>query len=156
MLYSPMGAHPLGFTPLQPFGVYPWQAYVQPGDGHQSTPGMHRVAAPSATLGRWSLLLLIQLFPNHPIYMVGHTALGAWQRVTWSHHLPYIVGRGLPFQVWCHQMMWSILNLRWAFNLVIPVWWLGIRLMSLLAPGLKSSLLPTTTFILGSLVRCYH
>ena len=52
MLYSPMGAQPLGFAPLQPFGVYPWQAYVQPGDGHQSTPGMHRVAAPSATLGR--------------------------------------------------------------------------------------------------------
>ena len=52
MLYSPMGAQPLGFAPWQPFGVYPWQAYLQPGDGHQSTPGMHRVAAPSATLGR--------------------------------------------------------------------------------------------------------
>ena len=25
---------------------------MQPGDGHQSTPGMHRVAAASATLGR--------------------------------------------------------------------------------------------------------
>ena len=52
MLYSPMGAQPLGFAPWQPFGVYPWQAYVQPGDGQQSTPGMHQVAAPSATLGR--------------------------------------------------------------------------------------------------------
>ena len=50
MPYSPMGAQPLGFAPRQPFGVYPWQAYVQPGDGHQSTPGMHRVAAPSASL----------------------------------------------------------------------------------------------------------
>ena len=39
--YSPMGAQPLGFAPWQPFGVYPWQAYVQPGDGHQSTPGLH-------------------------------------------------------------------------------------------------------------------
>ena len=47
-----MGAKPLGFAPWQPFGVYPWQAYVQPGDGHQSTPGLHQVAAPSATLGR--------------------------------------------------------------------------------------------------------
>ena len=54
-----MGAQPLGFAPLQPFGVYLWQAYVQPGDGHWSTPGLHRVAAPSATLGRGSLLLLI-------------------------------------------------------------------------------------------------
>ena len=47
-----MGAQPLEFAAWQPFGVYPWQAYVQPGDGHQSTPGMHRVAAPTATLGR--------------------------------------------------------------------------------------------------------
>ena len=52
MPYSPMGAQPLGFAPWQPFGVYPWQAYVQPGDGHWSTPGLHWVAAPSATLGR--------------------------------------------------------------------------------------------------------
>ena len=29
------------YAPWQPFGVYPWQAYVQPGDGHWSTPGMH-------------------------------------------------------------------------------------------------------------------
>ena len=29
-------------------------------------------------------MLLSQLFPNHPIYMVGHTALGAWQ----SHPIP--------------------------------------------------------------------
>ena len=35
------GAQTLGFAPWQPFGVYPWQAYVQPGDGHWSTPGMH-------------------------------------------------------------------------------------------------------------------
>ena len=74
MPYSPMGAQPLGFAPWQPFGVYPWQAYVQPGDGHQSTSGMHRVAAASATLSRGSLLLLILLFPNH---LVGHTSLGA-------------------------------------------------------------------------------
>ena len=94
MLYSPMGAQLLGFAPLQPFGVYPWQAYVQPGDGHWSMPGMHRVAA---TLSRGSLLLLSLLFPNHPIYMVGHTTLGAWQRVTQSLCLPYMMGRGLLF-----------------------------------------------------------
>ena len=76
MPYSPMGAQPLGFAPLQPFEVYPWQAYLQPGDGYQSMPGMHRVNAPSTTLSRGSLLLLSLLFPNHPINMVGHTALG--------------------------------------------------------------------------------
>ena len=45
-----MAVQPLGYAPLQPFGVYPWQAYVQPGDGHWSTPGMHRVAAPTQDL----------------------------------------------------------------------------------------------------------
>ena len=84
MPYSPMGDQPFRFAPLQPFGVYPWQASVQPGDGHWSTPGMHRVAAPSTTLGRGILQLLSQLFPNHPIFMVGHTALGAQQ----SHLIP--------------------------------------------------------------------
>ena len=82
MPYPSLGAQPLGFAPLQPLGVYPWQAYVQPGDGHQPPPGMHRVAAPSTTLSRGSLMLLHLLFPCHPIYVVGHTALGAWQRVT--------------------------------------------------------------------------
>ena len=50
MLYSPMGAQALGFAPLQPFGAYPWQAYVQPGSGHQPITGMHRVAALSTAL----------------------------------------------------------------------------------------------------------
>ena len=52
MPYSPMGAQPLGFAPLQPLGVYLWHAYVQPGNGHWPTPSMHRVAAPSTTLSR--------------------------------------------------------------------------------------------------------
>ena len=56
---------------------------------------MHRVAAPSATLSRGSLLPLSQLFPNHPIYMVGHTAFSAQQRVTQSLCLPYMMERGL-------------------------------------------------------------
>ena len=70
-----LGAQPLGFAPLQPLGVYPWQAYVQTGDGHWPTPDMHRVAAPSTTLSRGSLMLLSLLFPSHPIYIVGHEAL---------------------------------------------------------------------------------
>ena len=73
------GGSTIRFAPLQPFGVYPLQAYVQPGDGHWSMPVIHRMAAPSATLGRGRLLLLIQLFPNH---LVGIQALGAQLRVT--------------------------------------------------------------------------
>ena len=52
MLYSHMGPQPLGFATLQPFGAYPWQAYVLPGNGHWPTPGMHRVAAPCTALSR--------------------------------------------------------------------------------------------------------
>ena len=33
-------------------------------------PGMHKVATPSTTFSRGSLLLLFQLFPNHPIYFL--------------------------------------------------------------------------------------
>ena len=153
-MFTP-GGQPLGFAPLQPLGVYPWQAYGQPGDGHWPTPGMHRMAAPSTTLSRGSLMLLSLVFPSFPMYMVGHTALGAWQRVTWSLCLPYMVGRGLLFQVWFHLMTQLTLHLQWMLNLVILVWWLGIRLMSLLASGLQSSLWLIPTFILGSLVRCY-
>ena len=96
-----------GFAPLQPFAAYLWQAYVQPGDGHWPIPCMHRVAAPSTVLSS--------------NYMVGHTALGAWQKVNKSLCLPCMVGRGLLFQVWFHLMTWSALNLQWALNLVILV-----------------------------------
>ena len=106
-----MGAQLLGFAALQPFGVYSRQAYVEPGDGHQSTPGMHRVAAPSTTLGREEPSATQSAVPNHPNYMVGHTGMGAHWRVTQSLCLPYMMGRGLLFQVWCHQMTWSTLNL---------------------------------------------
>ena len=42
----------LGFAPLQPFGAFPWQAYMQPGYSHQPTPGMNQVGAPSTALSR--------------------------------------------------------------------------------------------------------
>ena len=122
MPYSPLRAPPLGFLPLQPLRVYPWQAFVQPGDGHQPTSGMHRVAAPSTTLSRGSLMLLSLLFPSHPIYMLGHAALGAWQRVKQFLPLPYMVGSCLLFQLWFHLMTWLTLNLQWALNLVILMW----------------------------------
>ena len=48
--YSSLGVQPLGFAPLQPLGVYLWQAYVLPGDDHQPIAGIHRVAAPSTTI----------------------------------------------------------------------------------------------------------
>ena len=73
MLYSPMGAQTLGFALWQPFGVYPWQAYVQPGSGQWSTPSLHQMAAPSAILGRVEPSATHSAVPNH---LVGYTALG--------------------------------------------------------------------------------
>ena len=77
-----MGAQLLGFAPLQPFGVYPWQAYVQPSDGHQSMPGLHRVAALSTTLSRGEPSATHSAVP-HPSHLYGGAySLGDWQRVT--------------------------------------------------------------------------
>ena len=49
---SPMGTQTLGFSTLQPFGVYPLQAYVPPGDCSWLIPRGHQVAAPPTALGR--------------------------------------------------------------------------------------------------------
>ena len=59
---------------------------------------------------------------------------------TWSICLPYLVGRSL-FQIWFHPITPSTMNLWWTFYLVILVWWLGVRFMSVLTPGLQNSLL---------------
>ena len=43
---------------------------MQPGDGHWSTPGMHRVAAPSATLGKGEPSATYSAVP-HPSHLFG-------------------------------------------------------------------------------------
>ena len=88
MPYPQWGLNHWGLHHCNPLEFTPWQAYVQCGNGHQPTPGMQRVAAPFSTLSRGSLMLLSLLFPSHPIYMMGHTALGAWQRVTQPSAFP--------------------------------------------------------------------
>ena len=70
MLYSPMGAQPLGFASLPPFGGYLCQAYVQPGDGNWPTPGIHRVAAPSTAL-RMGEPSAMQTGVPQPSYLYG-------------------------------------------------------------------------------------
>ena len=64
-----MGAQPSWFAPLQPFGVYPWQGYVHPGDGHWSMLGIHRVVASSATLGRGEPSATHSAVPQPFIYL---------------------------------------------------------------------------------------
>ena len=75
---------------------------MQPVDGHQSTPGMLRVAAHSATLGRVEPSATHSTLPQPigGVYGLGNSIE--------SHSilcLPYVMGGGLLFQVWCHQMM---------------------------------------------------
>ena len=153
MPYSPMGAQPLGFAPLKPFGVYPWQAYVQPGDGHQSTPGMHRVAAPSATLGRGEPSATHSAVPQpiHGVYSLGGSV------ESYLIPLPSLhdgEGSTFPGLVPSDDAVNSdsVMGIKPGDSGVV----IGIRLMSLLAPGLQSGLWPTPTFILGSLARYHH
>ena len=80
-------------------------------------------------------MLLTQQFPSYSISMVGHTALGAQDRVTQSHCLCYMVGRGILLQVVLNSVTWSTQNLWWALHLVILVWWFGIRFINLPIPG---------------------
>ena len=82
---SPMGPQPLGFAPLEPFGVYPWQAYVQPGDGHQAMPGMHRVTVPFITLSRGEPSATQSAFPQPSHQYDGAYSLGGLAE---SHLIP--------------------------------------------------------------------
>ena len=68
------------------------------------------MAAPPSAL---RFVLLIHLLLSHSIHMEGHTAFGAWQRVTQPLYLPYIFGRGL-FQIVFHLLAQLTLNLWWA------------------------------------------
>ena len=155
MPYSPMGTQPFGIAPLWPFGAYPWQALLHPSDAYQPMPGISRVAAPSTALSRDRFLLFHQWSSTIPTTWWGIQLWGLG-RVTQSHCLPYMLWRGLLFQVWFHQMTQLTLNLWLVLNLAVPVWWLGIRLMSSLVPHLQSSLLLNATFILVSWVRWHH
>ena len=55
------GGSTTGVAISQPYGVYPWQAFVPLDVGLWPIPVVHRVTAPSTTLGRRSSLVFIQL-----------------------------------------------------------------------------------------------
>ena len=117
---------------------------------------MHRVAAPTTALSRreppaTQSAVLKAFQPYGGAY--------SFEGFAESHPIPPpsgMVRRSLLFQVWLHPVTWSTLNLWLALNWVILVWWLCIRLMSVLTPGLQSGLLLIPTFILHSQVRCHH
>ena len=136
------GAQPLGFVTRQPFRLYPWQSYVPPANGllhmlvlSQGEPPATHFTVPSLSSNK-----------------VEHTALGAWQSDLIP--LPFLHGGvGLFSQVVLHPRH-SWFWIWWVLNLVILVWWLGIRLMTLLAPGSCSISLLNHTFFLVSWESC--
>ena len=148
--YSPMEAPPLGFAPLQPFGVYPWQLYVQPGNGHQSTPHMHRVAAPSATLGRGEPSATHSAVPQPSHLFGGAYSLGGSVE---SHLIPLPSlhdGEGSSFLGLVPSDdtvdSESVMGIKPDDSGVM----IGYQVDEFTTPGLQSGLLPTPTLILGS------
>ena len=105
-----MGTQPLGFAPLKPLKAYPWQAYVQPGDGHWPIPGIHQAAAASTALNRGEPSATRSTVLQSFNYMGAYSFRGLAESPDLLH-LPYMVGMGLLFQVWFHPMTWLALNM---------------------------------------------
>ena len=156
MLYSPMGAQLLGFAPLQPFRVYPWQAYVQPGDGHEFTTGMHRVAAPSATLSRGEPSATQLAFPQ-PSYLYGGAySLGGSAE---SHPIPPPSlhdgeGSSFPGLVPSDDTVnsESVMGIKPGYCSVV----IGYQVDEFTHTCSAEQFVACTHIILGSLVRCHH
>ena len=118
---SILGGSTIGICTLQPLGVYPWQAYVLPCDGHWSTPGVHRVAAPSTTLSRGALCCSVCCTPAIPSIWWGIQLWGLGREL--PNPLPSLHGgKGSSFPGLVPSNDQSTLNLQWALNLVILVW----------------------------------
>ena len=73
-----------GVATLQPFGIYPWQTHVLPGDGLCPMPRVHWVAALPTASSRVETNTSHSAVPSHSRNMVRHTALKAWK----SHLIP--------------------------------------------------------------------
>ena len=89
--------------------------------------------------------------------MVGHIALQACQRVTQSLHLPYMVGRGLLFQVWFHPDdtvdSESAMGIKPGDSGMV----IGYQVVEFTHTWSADAVFGSfPTFILGSLVRCHH
>ena len=67
------------------------------------------------------------------------------------------MGRGLLFQVWCHQMMWSTLNSVMGIKPGDSSVVIGYQVDEFTCNwSAKQFVACIPTFILGSLARCHH
>ena len=92
-------AQPLGFASLQPFEVYPWQAFA--------SCWWLWLLPPLLWVG--GSLILLSWPPAIPTIWWGLQFQGL-SRAIQSPHLPYMAGRGLLFQVWLHPLAWLTLT----------------------------------------------
>ena len=106
--------------------------------------GLHWVASPFTASSRRKPHAT-QLSFSHSINIVGHIDMGTHQKVTQSLCFLHMAGMELLFQVWFHPVTHLTPNLWLVLNLVIMVWWLGIRLVNLLTPGHWSIVLLITS-----------
>ena len=105
----------------------------------------------SPTSNRGCLMLLKQQSSNYSINMVEHTALWALQSP--DPNLSLHGREGSFLQVWYHPMTLWTLNMWWKLNVVILVWWLGIRVINLLTLGDSNMWKLNQTFYSGLQVR---
>ena len=121
-----MGAQLFGHTPLQPFRVYPQQAYVPPGSGLWTMSGVHQVATPFTDLSRGSQSI---------------SCPSTIQSIWWLGRVTPIPSPSLHVKEWSSVPRFLLLiemvniNLCWGLILVIPTWWLALRLMNFLLSG---------------------
>ena len=104
---------------------------------------------PSTALSREHVMLLTQQSPRHSINMVGHPALGAWQRVTDPSAFPIWQGEVL-FQVCLHPVMGSTPKFMLGIEPIYSGVVIGYQVDHLLTYGWWSTLLFDHTFTVVS------
>ena len=92
------------------FLCYPWQAYVPHDNGLWHALGVHQVTAPPTALSRGESPASLHTV-SHSLQQYGWVNSFGGSSVTWSLYLPYMVGRGFPFQVVVHLLTWLTPNL---------------------------------------------
>ena len=143
-----------GVSPPQPFGVYPWEAYVSPGTGPWLTPGVYWVAASSTASSRGASCYWVScLFTIQSIWL----SMQLWSLAE-SHLIPVpsLYGRdGSSFQGFFHLMTW-LLWICGGTTLNHSSLVIGYQVDESTCTWLQNILLLNHTFTLSSWEVCQH